>query len=86
MKMTGLIFVRISLALLGAVAMYVLLYAGSAWLADQVGYENAFGRGLGFVNGALSPMGWGYIAIALLAVVIFLILSKFAFRRTASSE
>src|SRR6476619_7610169 len=58
-----LIVVRIALSLLGAVAAYVLLYGGTAWLADSLGYESAFGRGLGFVNGALSPLGGGYIAI-----------------------
>jgi len=73
------IFVRIALSLLGAVAMYVLVYGLTGWASDQFGYQSAIGRMFGFVNGALSPLALAIFAIPAFAFVIFLLLSRFAF-------
>lgn len=67
---------RLILSLLGGVAIYVLLYGGTAWLANAIGYDNSAGRAIGFMNGALSWMGWGPIFIVLFCVGLFVLLSK----------
>ena len=85
MKSMALLLLRAALAIVGAVAVYVLLLGSTSWLADQVGYESGIGRGLGLLSGALSLVVWGVYAIAILAVALFLILSRFAFRSQGSS-
>jgi hypothetical protein len=67
---------RLFLSLLGGVALYVLLYGGTGWLANAIGYDNSAGRAIGFMNGALSWLGWGPILFVLLCVGLFLLLSK----------
>jgi hypothetical protein len=67
---------RLVLSLVGGVAFYVLLYGGTAWLANIIGYDNGAGRAVGFINGALSWLGWGPIFIVLFCVGLFVLLSK----------
>ena len=67
---------RLALSLVGGVALYVLLYGGTAWLANAIGYDNSAGRALGFISGALSWLGWGPIFIALFCVGLFVLLSR----------
>jgi hypothetical protein len=67
---------RLLISLVGGVAIYVLLYGGTAWLANAIGYENSAGRAVGFMNGALSWLGWGPIFIVLFCVGLFVLLSK----------
>lgn len=67
---------RMALSLLGGIAVYLLLYGGTGWLADLVGYDNPVGRAVGFVNGALSWLGWGPIFIVLFCIALFVVLTK----------
>ena len=67
---------RVALSLVGGVALYVLLYGGTAWLANMIGYDNGAGRAVGFMNGALSWLGWGPIFIVLFCVGLFVLLSR----------
>jgi len=72
---------RASLAILGAVALWVLLYGGTGWLSQVFGYDSAIGYAFGMVNGALSPLAFGFTVIPLLAIALFWVLSKVAFTR-----
>ena len=67
---------RVALSLVGGVALYVLLYGGTAWLANMIGYDNGAGRAVGFMNGSLSWLGWGPIFIVLFCVGLFVLLSR----------
>jgi hypothetical protein len=76
---TVIILARVGLALVGAVAIYVLVYGGSGWLADSLGYETPAGRFFAFVNGGLSLLAFGFASVFLFAVVLFWMLTKYAF-------
>lgn len=86
MKIIALVALRAALALLGAVALYVVAYGSTAWLADILGYDSVLGRGLGIVNGALSPLAFGAVAVLLFAVGLFWILTKFAFTNSRGAQ
>jgi hypothetical protein len=77
---------RVVLSLMGGVALYVLLYGGTAWLANTIGYNNAVGRAIGFMNGALSWLGWGPIFIVIFCVALFILLSKLGVLKGASNS
>lgn len=79
MMRLALVALRVVLALLGAVALYVVAYGSTAKLADFFGYDTALGHGLGLVNGALSPLAFGVVAVLVFAIVLFWILTRFAF-------
>ena len=70
---------------MGAVATYVLIYGASGWLAENLGHETTAGRAFGFVSGALSPLAFGIVAIPALAIVWFVLLTRFAFRSRANA-
>jgi len=72
---------RASLAIVGAVALWVLIYGGAGWLSQVFGYDSAIGYAFGMVNGALSPLAFGFSVIPLLAIALFWVLSKVAFKR-----
>jgi len=86
MKKFALVALRAALALLGAVALYVVAYGSTAWLANILGYDSVLGRGLGFVNGALSPLAFGAVAVLLFAVGLFWILTKVAFTNSQGAQ
>jgi hypothetical protein len=86
MMRLGLVVLRISLALVGGVALYALLYGATGWIAETAGYESPVGHAFGFVNGLLSPLSFGFVAIPLFVVLLFLVLTKFAFVTRATRK
>jgi hypothetical protein len=86
MKKFALVALRLTLALLGAIALYLVVYGSTAWLADVAGYETALGRGLGLVNGALNPLAFGAVAVLFFAIALFWILSRFAFTNRSGAQ
>ena len=71
---------RAGLAIVGSVALYVLIYGGTGWLAHAMGYASTMGRALGMINGALSFLAYGFVAVALMAIALFVLLTKIAFK------
>ena len=71
---------RAGLAVVGSVALYVLIYGGTGWLADAIGYNSAIGRAIGLINGALSFPAYGPFVVPFIAVALFLLLTKVAFK------
>ena len=71
---------RLGLAVVGSVALYLLIYGGTGWLAETIGYESAVGHAVAMINGALSFLAFGFVVIPLFAIVLFWLLHKFAFR------
>ena len=76
-----IVVARLGLAAVGAVATYVLIYGGSAWLAEHLGYDTTAGRAFAFVNGTLNPHAFAIVAIPLIAVMLFWLLTKLTFRQ-----
>jgi hypothetical protein len=71
---------RAGLAIVGAVALYLVIYGGAGWLSDAFGYDSSIGHAFGMVNGALSPLAFGFTVIPLFAIALFWVLSKVAFK------
>jgi hypothetical protein len=75
-----IIVARAGLAIVGAVALYVLIYGGTGWLAHAIGYGSTIGHALGVINAALSPIAFGVVVVPLIAIALFGVLSRFAFK------
>lgn len=75
-----IILARVGLAIVGSVAFYVLIYGGTAWLARAIGYDSIIGHTLGMISAAMSPIAFGVVVLPLIAIALFGILSRFAFK------
>ncbi len=75
-----IIVARAGLAIVGSVALYVLIYGGTGWLADAIGQGSTIGRAFGNINAALSPIAFGVVVVPFVAIALFGVLNRFAFK------